>query len=86
MQTRTAAVIDAATHAGIGAAGVRVTSVGLTPEYETDRQGQPLYLHVRRWTKNAVESYRSGAFVDGAFAPGQMSISSHVDVVFGIGS
>lgn len=171
VQERTAAVIAAVTKAGLAPAGVTVANLGLAPEYETDKHGNPLYLRVRRWTasrtltlcasdltkmneifgavidaggvvqgavtfdtsrleelrtearkraaqaartkaaalvdalggklgapasiaeqnpawsgplsyKNAVESWENGAFVDGAFAAGQMSLSAHVDVVF----
>jgi hypothetical protein len=32
----------------------------------------------------AAEDWRAGAFVDGAFASGQMTVSAHVEVVFSV--
>lgn len=168
-----AKMIDALSKAGVPAAGLTVAGVSLSPVYQTDKRGQPLYLHVRYWAasrrlticvedlskmngifgaainaggvlqgdvvfdtsrleavraqarklaakaardkagilvdalggelgapitisendpsfsgpfnyKNAVDDWRAGAFTDGSFSSGQMIVSAHVDVVFGI--
>jgi len=58
----------------LGAKLGRPTSIG---EHDPSYSGPWNY-------KNAMEDWRSGAFVDGAFSAGSMTVSGHVNVTFEI--